>query len=70
MVLVVRRLAEKALDHQSKQDLIFMNLHKAYDSVPRESMWVALSKLGMPDLLVDIIKSFHTNMETRIDVDG
>ena len=53
-----------------KQYLIFVDLRKAYDSVPREAMWVALRKLGVPDLLVDIIRSFHTNMEARIRVDG
>ena len=32
--------------------------------VPREALWTALKmkKLGVPDVLVGIIKSFHTNM--------
>ena len=55
---------------QLKQHLIFVDLRKAYDSVPHEAMWITLRKLGVPDLLVDIIKSFHTNMEARIRVDG
>ena len=29
-----------------------------------------LQKIGEPDLLVDIIKSFQTNMEARFRVDG
>ena len=33
-------------------------------------MWVALKKLGVPKLLVDIIKSFHTNMKARTRDDG
>ena len=33
-------------------------------------MWVVLRKHGVPDLLVDIIRSFHTSMEARIRVDG
>ena len=70
MIFVVRQLVEKALEHQMKQYLIFVDLHKAYDSVLSEAMWVALRKLGVPDLLVDIIRSFHTGMEARIRVDG
>ena len=70
MIFVVRQLVEKALEHQTKQYLIFVDLHKAYDSVPREAMWAALRKLGASDMLVDIIRSFHTGMEARIRVDG
>ena len=70
MIFVVRQLIEKAFEHQTKQYLIFVDLRKAYDSVPQEAMWVALRKLGVPDLLVNIIRSFHTNMEARIRVDG
>ena len=67
---MVRQLVEKALEHSTKQYLIFVDLHKAYDSVLREAMWVALRKLGVSDLLVGIIRSFHTSMEARIRVDG
>ena len=38
MNFVVRQLVENALEHQTKQHLIFVDLHKAYDSVPRETM--------------------------------
>ena len=46
MFFVVRQLVEKALEHQTKQYLIFVDLHKAYDSVLHEAMWVALRKLS------------------------
>ena len=70
MIFVVRQLAEKAIEHQTKQYFIFVDLRKAYDSVPREALWTALRKLGVPDVLVDIIRSFHSNMKARIKVDG
>ena len=38
MIFVVRQLVEKALKHQTKQYLISVDLHKAYDSVLREAM--------------------------------
>ena len=41
-----------------KQLLIFDLLRKAYDSVP----WGVLRKLGVLDLLVNIVRSFHKNM--------
>ena len=38
--------------------------------VPREALWTALRKLGVPDALVDIIRSFHISKKARIWVDG
>ena len=70
MIFVVRQLVEKAFEHQSKQCLIFVDLCKVYNSVPREAMWVALRKLGVPDLFVDIMRSFHTSIKATIRVDG
>ena len=63
-------VAEKAFEHHMKQHFIFVNLQKAYDSIPCVALWTALKKLGVPDLLVDIIRLFHSNMEARIRVDG
>ena len=33
------------------------------------ALWTALKKLVVPDLLVDIMPSFHANMEVRIRVE-
>ena len=70
MIFVVRQLAEKAIEHQTKHFFVFVDLRKAYDSVPREVLWIALQKLGVPDILVDIIKSSHTDMQACVRIDG
>ena len=44
-----------------------MDLRKAYDSVPREA---ALQKLGVPEAMIDLVKSFHSGMKARVRVDG
>ena len=33
--LIVRQLAEKVIEHNSKQYFLFVDLHKVYDSVPQ-----------------------------------
>ena len=42
MVFSVRQLVEKTTEHHSKIFLLFVDLRKAYDSVPQESLWCAL----------------------------
>ena len=69
MIFTVQQLTE-AIEHRARQYLIFVVLEKAYDLVPREALWVELSKLGIPQLLIDIISSFHENMKVRINVEG
>ena len=65
MTFVVRELAEKALEHRMK---FCVDLKKAYDSVPRDTLWLAMRKLGVPEVLIDIVKSFHERMEAEIRV--
>ena len=69
MIFTVRQLTEKAVEHRTKQFLIFVDLRKAYDSVPRAGLWAALKKLGVPDRLIGIVRSFHENMKANIRVD-
>ena len=57
MIFTVHQLVEKSIEHRSKQFIIYVDLKKAYDSVAREALWQALRKLGIPTLLVELIKS-------------
>ena len=66
----VRQIVEKTYEHRSKAFCIFVDLRKAYDSVPREALWRALTTLGVPNDLVSIIRSFHDGMEAHVRVAG
>ena len=68
MIFVVRQNIEKCIEHQVKGFLIFVDLCKAYDSVPRSALWAVLRKLGVPGILVRILESFHANMSADIIV--
>ena len=68
MIFVVRQLAEKAIEHNSNQYLVFVDLRKAYDSVPHSALWIALRKLGVPDDLITLIKSFHQDMKLDLEL--
>lgn len=36
---------------------------KPFDTVNRETLWKILGKLGFPDHIVKLIRSFHDNIE-------
>ena len=58
---------EKAIEHSSKVFLLFVDLRKAYDSVPRQALWCVLEKYGVPDCL---LHSFHDGMAATVLVGG
>ena len=39
MIFVTRQLVEKAQEHNNTLYMLFVDLKKAYDSVPREALW-------------------------------
>ena len=69
-VCVIRQLIEKSWEHKTKNFFSFIDLKKAYDSVPRTAMWLALEKLGVPQQTITLIRSFHDGMEAHIRVDN
>jgi hypothetical protein len=57
MIYTVRQLVKTSWDHRAKSFLVFIDLKKAYDPVPREALWLALSKLGVPEPTIKLIRS-------------
>ena len=47
----------------------FVDLTKAFDYVNREALFTILKKVGCPPALLDLIKSFHENMQGTAQVD-
>ena len=48
----------------------FVDLRKAYDSVPRLALWQVLKKSGVPPQMLKIIASFHENMQAEVRIGG
>ena len=48
---------------------IFIDVKKAYDSVPRDCLWQVLLRAGISENLVSIIRSFHSRMSAIVQCD-
>ena len=70
MVFVARQLIKKAIEHDTPLYVIFVDLKKAYDSIPREALWLVLGKLGIPPTLLSLIRSLHVGMRARVRISG
>ena len=70
MIFTIRQLQEKCL--KQCRDLFqgFIDLTKAFDTVNREALWLILGKLGCPKKLISILKLFHHDMKTTLNIGG
>ena len=50
MIFTVRQLFKKSREHDESSFVLFVDLHKTYDSVSREALWQVLGKYGVPVL--------------------
>ena len=66
MIFVARQLVEKAREHGKSLYVLFVDLRKAYDSVPRQALWKVLEKYGVPVKMLNVIKSFHKGMHAEV----
>ena len=44
--------------YEAKDEAIFfafVDLKKAYDSVPRDALWLVMRNLGVPEVLIEVI---------------
>ena len=68
MIFVARELVEKAREHGESLYVLFVDLRKDYDSVPRQTLWKVLEKYGMPEKMLNAVKSFHEGLHTEVRV--
>ena len=59
----INRIPIQAVHHLCRPE-------KVYDTVPRAALWCALKKLGVPDLIIDIVWSLHEGMKVQVRVNG
>ena len=57
MIYCARQLVENAWEHNTQIFMLFIDLRKAYDSIPCSLLWHVLEKYGIPPSLLNIVCS-------------
>ena len=63
-IFAVRQLMEKHLEN--RRIMVFIDLEKAYDRVPRQEVWRCMREKGVPEKYVMIVQDMYEGARTRI----
>ncbi|KAG7305516.1 hypothetical protein JYU34_009592 [Plutella xylostella] len=69
-IFSVRQIQEKSREQGQNLYLCFVDLEKAFDSVPREALWMVLEKVGCTPKFVRLTRLLHDDMECCVSVNG
>ena len=61
---------KKRKEHSLETWIMFLDLVKAFDRVPREPLWKVLHKFGVPAKVVRLIQALHAKVNVEFTVSG
>jgi hypothetical protein len=66
VIFLIRQLMERHQEQKKDLHMIFIDLDKAYDKIPRNIMWWALKRKLVPIKYVTLINNMYTNVVTCV----
>ena len=70
MIFSLRQLQEKSREQRQPLFIAFIDLTKSFDLVSRSGLFTLLQRIGCPPKLLQMIRSFHDNMQGTVQYDG
>ena len=65
-MFALRMLMEKYREGQGELNCVFMDLEKAYDSVPQEELWYCMRKSGIVEKYVQLVQGMYDGSKTVV----
>jgi hypothetical protein len=65
-IFLIKQLMERCMEQKKDLHMIFIDLEKAYDKVPRNVMWWALQKHKVSSKYITLIKDMYDNIVTNV----
>ena len=65
-IFALRILQEKYQERKKDVHMVFVDLEKAYDRVPRDLIWWALRRKNIPEAYITIIQDMYKATKTKV----
>ena len=65
-IFLIRQVMERYREKKKGLHMVFIDLEKAYDKIPRYVMWWPLDKHKVPSKYVTLIKDMYNNAVTSV----
>ena len=65
-IFAVRQLMEKHREKQKELHMVFIDLEKAYDRVPRQEVWRCMREILVPEKYAIIVQDMYEGARTRV----
>ena len=65
-VFALRQLQAKCREKNKDLHMVFVDLEKAFDRIPRDLIWWCLRKKGVPEEYVKIVQDMYRSCKTKV----
>ena len=66
----LKQALRKRREHGQETWVLFIDLVKAFDRVPRELLWDVMLRYGVPPKLVSLLRALHATVHVQFEVGG